>query len=69
MKLFFTPLVLLVTFVANAQQTKQQALNSIDLKYDKYAGAAKKIWEFAEVGFQETQSSALLQKTLADEGF
>jgi aminobenzoyl-glutamate utilization protein B len=69
MKLFFTPLVLLVTFVANAQQTKQQALNSIDLKYDKYAGTAKKIWEFAEVGFQETQSSALLQKTLADEGF
>ncbi len=69
MKLFFTPLVLLVAFVANAQQTKQQALNSIDSKYDKYAGTAKKIWEFAEVGFQETQSSALLQKTLADEGF
>jgi aminobenzoyl-glutamate utilization protein B len=62
-------LFVLLSVSAFAQQTKQQVLNSIDAKYDKYSTTAKKIWEFAEVGFQETQSSALLQKTLADEGF
>ena len=30
---------------------------------------ARRIWEFAELGFQESQSSALLQRTLGDAGF
>ena len=30
---------------------------------------ARQIWEFAELGYQEEQSSALLQKTLAGAGF
>ncbi len=52
-----------------AQKTKQDIIKSIDSKYDQYSAAAKKIWDFAEVGFQETQSSALLQQTLKDAGF
>lgn len=52
-----------------AQKTKEEVVKSIDSKYDLYAGTAKKIWDYAEVGFQETQSSALLQKTLTDAGF
>lgn len=54
---------------AFAQKTEQEVLKSIDAKYDQYASIAHKIWEFAEVGYQETQSSALLQATLKDAGF
>ncbi len=54
---------------AHAQTTKQEVIKSIEDKSGMYAGTAQKIWEFAEVGFQETQSSALLQQTLEKEGF
>src|SRR3954470_11258232 len=54
---------------AIAQKTKQDVIKSIDSKYDQYSATAKKIWDFAEVGYQEEQSSALLQQTLKDAGF
>lgn len=54
---------------AHAQKTKQEIIKSIDSHGEQYAAAAKKIWEFAEVGFQEKQSSALLQQMLKDAGF
>ncbi len=44
-------------------------LQSIDAKKDVYTNVAKQIWDYAELGFQEERSSALLQKTLADAGF
>jgi aminobenzoyl-glutamate utilization protein B len=34
-----------------------------------YSNIAHKIWEFAEVGYQEEKSSALLQETLKQAGF
>jgi aminobenzoyl-glutamate utilization protein B len=34
-----------------------------------YAEMARQIWDWAEVGYQETQSSALLQASLVDAGF
>ncbi len=52
-----------------AQKTKQEVIKSIDAGYNKYSDVAHKIWEFAEVGYQETKSSALLQETLAQAGF
>lgn len=52
-----------------AQKTKQELIKSIDARADQYAAAAKKIWTYAEVGFQETQSTALLQQMLKDAGF
>ena len=52
-----------------AQKTKPEVVKAIDSKYDQYSAIAHKIWEYAEVGFQETQSSALLQETLSKEGF
>src|SRR5258705_4547839 len=67
-KYFVAALVLLNSLVY-AQKTKPEVLKSIDSKYDFYSGIAQKIWGFAEVGFQETQSSALLQQTLKDAGF
>lgn len=61
-------LVILSTSL-QAQKTKQDIIKSIDAHADHYAAAAKKIWGFAEVGFQETQSSALLQEMLKGAGF
>jgi aminobenzoyl-glutamate utilization protein B len=61
--------LLLISSCCVAQKTKEEVIKSIDSKSDKYSTTAKKIWDFAEVGFQETQSSNLLQQTLKDAGF
>ncbi len=44
-------------------------LASLDARTPAYAGVAKQIWNFAEVGYQETKSSALLQEQLRTAGF
>jgi aminobenzoyl-glutamate utilization protein B len=48
---------------------KEQAKMDIQDKYNDYKNIALKIWNFAEVGYKEVQSSALLQKTLVENGF
>src|SRR5690348_11144424 len=59
----------LISGIALAQKTKQDVLKSIDSKGDQYANVAHRIWEFAEVGYQEVKSSELLQETLTQAGF
>lgn len=54
---------------APAGIAKQQLAASIDAKFDRYVGVANRIWNFAEVGYHETQSSALLQSELKNAGF
>ena len=44
-------------------------LRGIEAKREKYASVAKEIWGYAEVGFQEQKSSALLQRELRAAGF
>jgi len=44
-------------------------LEFLDSRYDQTASIAKQIWTHAEVGYQEYQSSQLLQDTLQAEGF
>jgi aminobenzoyl-glutamate utilization protein B len=44
-------------------------LASLDARAPVYAGIARQIWGFAEVGYQETKSSALLQEQLRQAGF
>lgn len=58
-----------ISLAGYTQKTKQDVIKAIDAKGDQYAATAHKIWEFAEVGFQEKQSSALLQQMLKDAGF
>ena len=41
----------------------------LDSRYEQTAGLARDLWEFAEVGYQEVKSSALIKDTLAAEGF
>ena len=44
-------------------------LAGIDAASAHYADVARRIWEFAEVGYQEVKSSALLQSELKGAGF
>lgn len=48
---------------------KTQAVTDIQAAYQQYKGIAMQIWEYAEVGYKEVKSSALLQKTLTENGF
>jgi aminobenzoyl-glutamate utilization protein B len=61
--------LLLLTLHLSAQEKKTQMLSSISKKEMYYGSIAKQIWNFAEVGYQETKSSSLLQETLSKEGF
>jgi len=41
----------------------------VDSRYEQTAALARDLWEFAEVGYQEVKSSALIKETLIAEGF
>ena len=52
-----------------AQKKYDVILKSIETNVSEYKNIANQIWSFAEMGYQEEKSSALLQKTLFEEGF
>ena len=52
-----------------AQKAKDQLIKSIDSHASNYQGLAKQIWQYAELGYQEEKSSALLAETLEEAGF
>lgn len=54
---------------AAAQKAAPDPLALVDARYDRTAAVARAIWDFAELGYQENRSSALLQAELAKEGF
>jgi aminobenzoyl-glutamate utilization protein B len=55
--------------VQSGSQAMDQVLRSLDGKRDTYSKIANEIWSYAEVGYQEQKSSALLQYALHDAGF
>ena len=66
--------VIVVVSPIRAQTTKRAdktdaMLTAIDARAAHYADVAKQIWGFAELGYLETKSSALLQSELAQAGF
>ncbi|HEX2452559.1 MAG TPA: amidohydrolase [Vicinamibacterales bacterium] len=62
--------LLLFTLVSlSAADDRDTVLQSIESRRAAYADVAKRIWAFAEVGYQEQKSSALLQQQLRDAGF
>ncbi len=67
-KLILSSLLLSVT-ILNAQKKVNDVIKKLDSKSEVYGAIAQNIWELAEMGYQEEKSSALLQKTLSDEGF
>jgi aminobenzoyl-glutamate utilization protein B len=48
---------------------KNESTQNLQAKYTLYKDVALQIWNFAEMGYKEVKSSALLQKTLQDNGF
>lgn len=52
-----------------ADIAKEKAMAAIRLEYDTYRNTALQIWDYAEMGYKETRSSALLQQLLKDNGF
>lgn len=45
------------------------AVSAVDAQYDRTARVARQLWDWAELGYQETKSSDLLQSELAANGF
>src|SRR4029453_13762653 len=71
MRRIITVVFFLSSILAHAQvrQGTVDLVQTIDAKRQTYADIAKQIWSFAEVGYQETKSSALLQQQLSAAGF
>ncbi|HEU5145375.1 MAG TPA: amidohydrolase [Chryseosolibacter sp.] len=53
----------------NRQMLKDAAIKNIDREYERLQEIALDIWRFAEVGYKEKQSAALLSATLKENGF
>ncbi len=61
--------LLLCSISGFAQLSKQKVIKNLESNAAHYGQISKKIWGFAEVGYKEKQSSALLQETLKKSGF
>ncbi|MGB5378900.1 amidohydrolase, partial [Muriicola sp.] len=68
-KYIFLGIALSLLLGVQAQKEADAVLKKLDAKAANYGEIAQNIWEFAEMGYQEEMSSALLQSTLEKEGF
>lgn len=66
---FVAVLGLVLSHEATAQSAKEEMEHALDARQAHYAEVALQIWDYAEVGYQEEKSSALLQAQLRDAGF
>ena len=65
-----TYILLFALLWANFSMAQEKTiLNSLDQKAEFYGAISKQIWSNPELGYLETESSELLQKTLKDAGF
>ena len=68
-----TPLcIFALTFSSFAQKTiddRDELLRKMDAQSQHYGDLSRRIWEFAEVGYKEKQSSELLKNELRNAGF
>ncbi|MCG3145338.1 MAG: p-aminobenzoyl-glutamate hydrolase subunit B [Gammaproteobacteria bacterium] len=53
----------------NSTDDRDEMLRKIDERADHFGGLSRRIWEFAEVGYKEKQSSDLLKSELRAAGF
>jgi aminobenzoyl-glutamate utilization protein B len=67
MKKYFLIILLILPFSTLFAQ--EDVLKKLDSKADFYGDIARQIWSNPELGYLETNSSILLQKTLAEAGF
>ena len=64
-----TAAIFSISFGAMAQKKPVDILKKLEAKTAYYSDIAQQIWGLAEMGYQEEQSSALLQETLSAAGF
>ncbi|WP_297335684.1 amidohydrolase [Algoriphagus sp.] len=62
-------ITLALFFILFGLKAQQEVIQKIESAKDFYADIALQIWSNPELGYLETESSALLQKTLSDAGF
>ncbi|NER08984.1 aminobenzoyl-glutamate utilization protein B [Muriicola jejuensis] len=67
--LYLAGLTLICGFTLLAQKDSKAVIQKLDAQATRYGEIAREIWDLAEMGYQEEQSAALLQSTLAAEGF
>ncbi len=71
--LLLTALAFTLATPAQASEAEDAAtvevIKAIDARYDETAKVARQIWEWAEVGYKEERSSALLRERLKSAGF
>ena len=72
-KIIVSLLGLVLIFDLSAQKdfskSKAEVLKTLESNRDHYFDIAMKIWNYAELGYQETKSSNLLQSELKEAGF
>lgn len=56
-------------FCALSIRAQDNMFKAIDAKSDTYSSIALQIWDWAEMGYKEEKSAALLQETLREAGF
>jgi aminobenzoyl-glutamate utilization protein B len=61
--------LILISLIANSVFAQDEVIKKLEAKADFYGNIAMKIWSNPELGYLETNSSVLLQKTLSDAGF
>ncbi|GGD42325.1 amidohydrolase [Muriicola marianensis] len=66
---YLLALTLFSGFTLLAQEDSKKVLSDLEARAPQYGKIANEIWNLAEMGYQEEQSAALLQKTLSGEGF
>lgn len=69
LRILAVALVLAVPAVLAAQNAKDAVSSAVDASRPSAEKVALQIWDYAEVGYQETRSSALLQEQLTSAGF
>jgi aminobenzoyl-glutamate utilization protein B len=64
-----TYLLLVFSLISFASFAQDEILKKLDAKADFYGDISRQIWSNPELGYLESNSSALLQKTLEEAGF
>jgi aminobenzoyl-glutamate utilization protein B len=65
----FLSIIISLCAFSQSKSLKSIASDNIQKDYQQYKAIALNIWNYAEVGYKEEKSSALLQQTLRDKGF
>ncbi len=68
-KILLPALLAFATPICAGAAEPDDVMRFVDSRYEQTAALARDLWEFAEVGYQEVKSSALIKETLASEGF